>query len=300
MDEPKAAEFYVSSNKFSAAGFTIAALGAAAAGLALGFAYGCVQVLMPILYVCFLVTVVFGAVLGQVVFHVVKLGQVRHRGVASAAVGVGALTGLYGAWVADRFVRLKMLHVEGIDLSFSPSELLRYMEVFLDHGFWSLLHGTPLFGFPLLLIWLAEAGIIFALALKRARKQVGETAYCEGCHRWTRTSRGVRSLMPNTSHGLTQDLKKGNLQAIHQVIPTSPGAPLSLRLDLHQCSTCADSVFLSLSVVSGGTKFREFVWPEEKPLLRHLRIAPADADALRARQKLAQIVVPGKTRPPKK
>jgi hypothetical protein len=73
-------------------------------------------------------------------------------------------------------------------------------------------------------------------------------------------------------------------------------APLSLRVDVAQCAGCAQSVYLSVAVVSGGTRFREFVWPQEKMLVSHLRIAPADADALRAPQKLADIVVPGKPR----
>jgi hypothetical protein len=148
-----------------------------------------------------------------------------------------------------------------------------------------------------LLLWLVEAGIVLALSVKAVRALAVASSYCEVCRRWTRKVKGVRSVIPNISHGLTQELNKGNLQALHQAMPIAPGSPLALRVDIDQCPGCARSVFLSMTVVTGGTKFRQFVWPEEKALVRHLRIAPADADALRAPQKLAQIVVPGKSRP---
>ena len=52
--------------------------------------------------------------------------------------------------------------------------------------------------------------------------------------------------------------------AVHQAAPTPEGAPLALRVDLDECGTCKESVLLSVTVVSGGTKFRQFLWPEEK------------------------------------
>src|SRR6185295_16082188 len=116
MDEPKTVEFYSPTHRFSASGFTVAVIAGAAAGLVLGFAYGSVQVLLPILYLSFLVTVLFSTVLGHVTFFCVKLGRLRNRGVATAVSVVAGFAGLYGAWVADRYARLKILHVEGVEL----------------------------------------------------------------------------------------------------------------------------------------------------------------------------------------
>src|SRR5437868_4318547 len=245
MAEPKTVEFYAPTHRFSASGFTVAVIAGATAGLALGFAYGTVRVLLPILYLSFLVTVLFSTVLGHAAFFCAKLGRIRNRGVATVVCVVAGLAGLYGAWVADRYVRLKMLHVEQLDLSFSPVELVRYLEYFLDNGLWQV-RGNNIFGLPLLFIWLVEAGIVFALSVKAVRALSGTASYCEPCRRWTRSSRGVRTLAPNSSHGLTQELNKGNLQAIHQAMPTPPGAPLSLRVDLDQCPGCTGSVFLSM------------------------------------------------------
>jgi hypothetical protein len=299
MEEFRSVEFYTPTQRFSAFGFTIAVLTGSVVALALGLAYGSVQILMPIIYVCFLVTVLFATLMGYATFSCVKLGRVRHRGVATAVGVVAGIAGLYGAWAADRYVRLKLLRVEGVDFSLSPGAVGRYLEYFLENGLWQF-RGQPVYGLPLLCIWLVEAAILFALSVKAIRTLATISAYCESCRRWTRKSKGVRSVIPNISHGLTQELNKGNLQALHEAMPIAPGSPLALRVDIDQCPSCAQSVFLSMTVVSGGTKFRQFVWPEEKALLRHLRIAPADAEALRAPQKLAQIVPPGKSRPPKK
>jgi hypothetical protein len=297
MDAPRSVEYYAPAGRFSAGGFTVAVIGGAAASATLGFLYGSLQVVMPILYLCFLVTVLFATALGHLVFFFVKLGHARHLSVASTAAVVGGLSAMYGAWVADRWVRCELMRLEGVELSFAPSDLFTYMGVFFEHGFWSLFMGVPMFGVPLALIWLAEAAIIVGLALLAIRSRVRATPYCEPCRRWTAITRGIRMLMPQTSHAITEELKKGNVNVIHQTLPSSRGAPLALRVDVAQCPTCAQSVYLSVTVVSGGTRFREFVWPQEKALVRHLRIAPADVDALRAPQKLAQIVVPGKTRP---
>lgn len=291
---------YVPERRFSPAGAAAAIAGAAAAGMILGLVYGAVQVIMPILYLCALITVLYSTVLGHLAFFFARLGHVRSAAVATVVAMAGGLSGLYGAWVSDRFVRLKLAHVEGVGVSFSPADLAKYIEYFLDNGFWSFGHGQMIFGLPLLLVWAAEAGLMFALAVKAVRAKVASTGYCEPCRRWTKTSRGVRHLVPNASYSLGQELKKGNIQAIHQVAPTSEGAPLALRVDLDQCGACGTSAFVSVVVVAGGTKFRRFIWPEEKALVRHLPITPEDAAALRAPQRLAQIAAPGAPKGPKK
>src|SRR6185436_11016571 len=112
--------------------------------------------------------------------------------------------------------------VEGVEISILPGDVFRYIGYFLENGMWAF-RGQPVTGLPLIVIWLAEAAILFSLAVKAVRARFRSSAYCEGCRRWTRSSRGVRYLIPNASHGLTQELQKGNLQPLHQTVPSSHG-----------------------------------------------------------------------------
>lgn len=305
MDEP-ASPYYVPQERFPAAGFTVALVGGALVAFPLGAAYGCVQPLMPLIYICFLITLVFSTALGHAVFLALKLGRVRHLGVATTAAVTSGLAALAGAWLGDRWVRLQRILIEGHhagNVSFlpPPSEFGRYLSFFFHEGFWGLTTGLPMFGIPLALIWLAEAALMVGLCLRVVRRRTRETPYCEGCGRWTVLTKGVRHLVPNTVRALIDDLKRGNARALLQVMPTSPGAPLAVRVDLAQCGGCESSTYLTLSVVTGGTKIREFVWPEEKVEVRHVRIGADEARELREPPKLAHLAPAApKPRIPKK
>ena len=128
-----------------------------------------------------------------------------------------------------------------------------------------------------------------------------ETPYCEACRRWTRLTKGVRRLIPKIVRAMIEELKRGNPRTLLQVLPTSKGAPIAVRLDIAQCGACEESIYLSMVIVSGGSKFREFVWPEEKAEVRHLKIGAEDARDLRKPPKLADLAPPSADKPrPKK
>jgi hypothetical protein len=290
------ARFYQPEERFPAAGFTVAILGGALAAYPLGVAYGCVQPIMPLIYICLFMALLFAASLGHAVFAALKLGRVRHQGVATVAAATSALAAMAGAWMGDRYVRLAQLFrrggvEEGIDFFVAPEQFFRYVSAFFTEGLWGF-RGQPLFGFPLGVIWLAEAALVVALCVVTVRRKLREVPYCEGCRRWTVPTKGVRYLTPKTVRGLIDDLNNGNPRTLLQVVPSSRGAPLALRVDIAQCAGCEDSTYLSLMIVSGGSKFREFVWPEEKAEVRHVRIGAEDAKDLRKPPKLADLGPP--------
>lgn len=304
MGEP-GAQYYVPPERFPAAGFTVAILGGALAAFPLGVVYGCVQPLMPLIYICLFIALMFATSLGYAVFAALQLGRVRHRGVATVAAVTSGLAALAGAWMGDRFVRLELvLHRSGekgsVAFFVPPEQFFGYVSYFFNEGLWGF-RGQLLFGFPLGAIWLGEAALIIALCVMTVRRRVLETPYCEDCRRWTRLTKGVRYLIPKTLRAMIDDLKSGNPRNLLQVIPTSKGAPIAARVDIAQCGGCEESVFLSLLIVSGGSRFREFVWPEEKAEVRHLKILAEDARDLRNPPKLADLAPASARKPhPKK
>jgi len=288
------ASYYEAPERFPAAGFTVAILGGALVAFPLGAIYGCVQPLMPLIYIGLLIALLFAGSLGHAVFAALKLGRVRHQGVAVVAAVSSGLVAMAGAWLGDRWVRLQIVlrqqNTPG-EVSFfaSPHEFLRYVSYFLNEGFWGLRPSLPMFGFPLAVLWLGEAALVVTLCLLVVRRRLRETPYCEPCRRWTVQTKGVRYLIPKTVRGLIDELQRGNAQALLQVAPSSHGAPLALRVDIAQCAGCAASTYLSLLIVSASSRVREFVLPQEKAEIRHLRITPDDAAELRRPPKLAQI-----------
>jgi hypothetical protein len=299
------AQYYQPDERFPAAGFTLAILGGALAAFALGLAYGCIQPLMPLIYICVFIALLFATSLGYAVFAALQLGQVRHHGVATVAAVTSGLADLVGAWMGDRFVRLEMvLRRSGEKGSVAffppPSQFFEYVSYFFTEGFWGF-RGQRLFGLPLGVIWLGEAALIVGLCVLTVRRRILETPYCEACRRWTRLTKGLRYLIPKTVRAMIDEAKRGNSRALLQVMPTSKGAPIAVRVDIAQCGGCEESTYLSLLVVSGGSKFREFVWPEEKAEVRHLKISAEDARDLRKPPKLADLapLAPGKPRPKK-
>jgi hypothetical protein len=291
------AEFYIPQERFPAAGFTVAIVGGALIAFPLGAAYGSVQALMPLIYICLVIALGFSALLGHAVFAVLKLGRVRHLGVGTVAAVTSSLAALTGAWMADRYIRIERIiletHAEGtVHFFVSPSEFMKFISYYFHEGFWGLAAGLPMFGIPLALIWVAEAALVILLCLRVVRRKLREMPFCEGCKRWTGLTKGVRYLVPKTVRALIDELNRGNARALLQVLPTSRGVPLSLRVDLAQCGSCEASTYLTMSVVTGGSKFREFVWPEEKAEVHHLKISAEDARELRQPPKLAQMAPP--------
>src|SRR5205807_1058068 len=96
-------ESYVSAQRFSAAGFAVGVIGGACAGLIVGFLYGAVQAIIPIIFVGFPVILFFGTLLGHVTFFFSRRGHIRHLGVITAAAVACGVAALYGAWTADRW-----------------------------------------------------------------------------------------------------------------------------------------------------------------------------------------------------
>ena len=106
------------------------ATGLVVAGV-LGVVYSYLVVYIPIIYINFLVTCVFGLAIGWSVGRAAKSGKIQNTFLVGWLGFVFGLAGLYVAWGADLIARIGL---EAGPWAFHPRVLLSYVQWFYENG----------------------------------------------------------------------------------------------------------------------------------------------------------------------
>jgi hypothetical protein len=254
-------------------------LGALAAGLSAGL-YAYLALFIPLAgVVSFVLAIGFGMLLGLATGVGLRLGHVRHSGVASGVGALVALLGLYLAWALWIAAR-GTVDASGVELMVSPGVLWTAVAAVGRSGSWSVAGFAPV-GPSLVGFWLLEALLVGATAVFLARSAVA-SPYCEGCQSWTRATPSVATVAATERGLLVERLEAGQIALLEQLGPAAPDATCWLSLDLDSCTGCDDLHALSVNEVTVSIDERGARSEVSVPVLTGLLVTGQAANRIRA------------------
>jgi len=254
-------------------------LGALAAALSGGL-YAYLALFIPLAgVVSFVLAVGFGMLLGLATGVGLRLGHVRHSGVASGVGALVALLGLYMAW-AWWIAARGDVDASGIELIVSPGALWTAVAALGRSGSWSVAGFAPV-GLGLFGFWLLEALLVGGTAVFLARSAVA-SPYCEGCQSWTRATPSVATVAATERGVLVERLEAGQITLLEQLGPSAPDATCWLSLDLDSCAGCDALHALSVNEVTVNVDERGARSEVSVPVLRWLLVTTQAAKRIRA------------------
>ena len=275
-----AVETYRHSGGVGALGIPLMCLvgGITAAALGVAYAYGLAWI--PLIYVSFLLTGGFGAIIGLAVGVCAKAGKVRNPMVAGIIGVLCAILGLYVAWAFDAIARFGSEDIPGP--MFAPGLLVEYIKYFYEEGFWGIGRANVMVsGIFLGVVWAAEAIVLMGLAWILSSGAISTHPFCENCQCWTKQTEGIAKINP--AHGDTSGIEQlcdGQIEALSGFTHCSPEAADYIRIDTAVCPTCTESNFVSVHVVEttkdkdGNNKV------ESKPLKQNMIVSHHDTERL--------------------
>ena len=270
-------QLYEHSGAVTISGLILASLVGVVTGCVLGGVYTFTLILIPFIYINFLLTAGFGAVIGVVVGWAAKVGKIRNNLVVGFLGFVFGLVGLYFAWAVAPLVRL-----EGGFVAWNPEIILKYLELLYENGSWTLFGDNPVKGIFLLLVWILEGGIILTLAVSLALSPVMTRPFCERCHEWTTIEEDVQRLsLEDAQETLLQRILEGEIDALGEFFRAEEDEAVYLRLDLAHCLICLDSNFLTIQTITQTTDKNGDLSTEEESLVGNLVIGEVDMESVR-------------------
>ena len=272
-------ETYRHSGSVPLAGWMATSLAGFGTAIVLGAVYTYLVVYIPIVYVNFLATFVFGLAIGAVVGRTVRVGKIRNTFVAGWMGFLAALLGLYVAWAVDPVARFGLADAP---LAWRPRVLLWYMQLFYQEGFWGMRDGEPVKGIFLAIVWLAEAAIIVGAATVVATKSIAHRVFCERCGQWATHEEGVRKFIAQEGQeAIAEKALAGQFEAFDELYRAPDSAAAYLRLDLDHCETCGQCDYLTLQTVVHVADKQGNLQARAEPVLTRVALTVAQAHAIR-------------------
>jgi len=212
------------------------------AALLAGALYGVVDYYNPLIYVNFLGTLILSVIVGGITFRRLTSGRIRSR-IVSMLIGLLVATVMcYGAWVTYIFA------LTGWDaLIVDPLSLLEVIQVVAANGVWSIKKHTPT-GWELFVVWLIEAGVIYAFVLTSALEI--QPPYCEDCDERTEPEVSKHPMAQCAAPLLRDELEGEQYAALLDAIRTEVNPRSFLALSINTCPSCRERAFLQISEVT--------------------------------------------------
>jgi uncharacterized membrane protein YvlD (DUF360 family) len=235
--------YYEESGKVPPAGFIIALSIGILTALALSFVYAYAISYIPFIYLNFLLTGLFGVVIGAVVAMSAGFGKIRNRKVVIALAVVAALVACYMSWVLAVY-----LWLDSEVFIFNPSDLLTIIQVVAQEGVWSLKGATPT-GAALYAIWGIEAAVIFGASFFGAIGAYSAEPFCENCNEWTKVVELTERLEePEDFTAFLQGLEAKNYAVLTTLRNKKSSEPVKMKVDLLTCSSCSKVHYLRITL----------------------------------------------------
>ncbi|HEX7900118.1 MAG TPA: hypothetical protein VF950_20285 [Planctomycetota bacterium] len=264
------AELYKHSGAVTLTGTLMGLVAGGVAAVALAFVYTYAVVWIPFIYVNFLLTLIFGVGVGFAVAAGAKAGKLRNMAVAGLLGAFCGLLGLYVAWAIHPMAQFSLTP------EFDPSKLMEYMGAVYEKGTWGISRSGPVSGILLGIIWAVEAGIIVLGAALVPPGRLGDLAFCEPCDVWTRVQTGVRTISLAGVDPILARIGEGDVAALRETKPSDAADAGYVRVDLSTCPNCANSAYLTLTLVQKKVDEKGKESTEEKAVLQNLVLAAAD------------------------
>jgi hypothetical protein len=264
------ADLYKHSGAVTVTGTLLGLVCGGVAAVALAFVYTYAIVWIPLIYVNFLLTVCFTAGIGFAVAIGAKAGKLRNMAVAGLLGAFCGLVGLYTAWAIHPMAQFDQQPI------FHPATLFGYMGAVYEHGTWGIVKGSTVNGIFLGIIWAVEAGIVVLGAALIPPGRLSDLAFCEPCDVWTRLEKGLRTLSLENVDPILARVAEGDVAALRETKRHKAVDPGHVRVDLSSCPNCANSAYLTLTLVQKKTDDKGKESLEEKAVLQNLVLSAAD------------------------
>ena len=281
------AETYKHSGTITVTGTLLGLVGGGLTAVALAFAYTYAIVWIPFVYVNALLTFLFGVAIGFAVAAGAKAGKLRNMAVVGLLGVFCGLLGLWIAWAVDPMARLGRAS-DGPSLSpfFAFGALFQYMGALYENGSWGFGSAT-VSGIFLGIIWAIEAGLIVLAAAFTAPGRLMDVAFCEPCESWTKLQTGLRTISLEGVDAVLARMAEGDVAALRETKPADAADAGHVRVDLATCPSCANSAYLTLTLVQKKVDEKGKESKEEKAVLQNLVLSAGDVGILKEPAKRA-------------
>ena len=230
-----------------------------------GFLYAWSVQWIPLIYINFLATLAYAAIVGGAVGVVARMGKIR----SNLAVGLLTLFAMtVGIWL---YWGASIWAMGGREVGINawrPVVLSEFVQHLFEHGSWGLKNGAPVTGWFLVTVWIVEIGLLLGVAWATAVACVSQP-FCESCNEWTETETAVARFDANGHESVWQRVITDDLPALGEVPLLTEDKPKFVRLDFAKCPKCENSNFMTLQAVEITTDSKGNTKTNERKLLSH-------------------------------
>ncbi len=296
--------YYKHSGSFSVPGALIALVLGLLVGLPAAWLYAYLIRWNPIVYISFLATLGFGALMGYATESFLEKQRCRSVPVTVAVALLVTVISYYVSWA----VWLHAILIENVSVFvflLNPVAMWELIQRINAEGAWSIKKDVVK-GVALWVVWGAEAAVIFGTAGYTAAKAMLEACYCEGCDSWTVEKNGVCAISAGAAPSpsdkdamktylkgfkergkeLKERMEAKDFQYLENQGVADPKAAFAwYRLDLHSCPKCGMTNTLRITrfqhKLEGKTVKAELL---QNQILRQLNLNSSEAELVRRLQ----------------
>src|ERR1051326_9139310 len=216
-------------------------------------------------FVNFILTLLFSLLGGIPVFFAIKKGNVRNKGVIFCLSLLVGLLMVYSQWAAWCTLVTQHSFRFGIDrtsfegrASFSwylahPQAMVALARIVADTGLWSM-GGTPVSGIPLVMVWIAEAGITIGIGTFAMMDQL-KFPFSETWQKWLEEERSAVMLKPLSISPaeLRSRMEQGHFSIFSNAERAAPGDKFRYELAVYKTPDL-NEIYLTLFEVKVENK----------------------------------------------
>jgi hypothetical protein len=271
---------------------TVAA-GSLAAAL-LGVAYAFSFYYIPFVYLNLVLVAAFGGGIGLAVGFTAREGKLRNEKVVATLALLAALAGIYAEWGATSYALVEPASLSaqwkqhGV-LPFLPHHVLGMMLTLFRDGSWGLHQGSTVHGWPLVALWLIEAGIVIAAATIVAAKQIAERPFCEPCDEWV-PGCSPHCYVGNGYEAVWSQVQRGTFENLANTPRADGSEPTYVKLTLHVCESCHESNYLSITACENRTNSKGHRYVVQRKLATNVALTAPQVEIVLAAYEIAPAI----------
>ena len=270
------------------------------AAVFLGIGYSFSFYYIPYPYLNFLLACAFGGGIGWTVGSTAHEGKIRNVAVVAALAFVAGLIGIYAEWGSTVYAMSpvgdlpRLWNDSGLS-TFLPHYVAAVMIALFEKGSWGLAAGTMVHGWPLVALWITEAGVILWLATTVAAKQIATRPFCEKCQEWI-SGRTPHFYVGEGQEPVWSEVQHGAFENLAMTPRANGDEPSYVKLTLCVCDGCDEGNYLTITACKNTVDARGNPKLEEKNIVTNLILQPAQVEIIQAANWIAPEA--GSTLPP--
>jgi hypothetical protein len=256
------------------------------AGLFLGVIYSFSFYYIPYVYLNFVLACAFGGGVGWTVGFTAREGKIRNVAVVGVLAVLTGLAGIYAEWGSTVYAMspaadLPQLWQQAGLSTFLPHYVAAAMIGLFEKGSWGLSAGTTVHGWPLVALWIIEAGVILCVATRVAVNQIATRPFCENCQEWI-AGRTPHFYVGEGHEPVWSEVQHGTFESLAMTPRANGNEPTYVKLSLSVCDGCDEGNYLTIASCKNTTDAKGNPRLEEKNIITNLILQPAQVEIVQA------------------